>query len=185
MTPNDSYLAIDAVWRIESAKLVAALTRMTQDVGLAEDFAQEALVAALQQWPDSGIPPKPGAWLMATAKHRAVDYFRRGQMLERKHQELGQKREESESTVPDFESAMDDYIEDDVLRLIFIACHPVLSIDSQGPCDYSAVSRPRRSHGPFLLARPRLPRGSFAPRRPLATPRYPLKFLVGQNSRLG
>ena len=131
MTSNDPHLAIEAVWRIESAKLIAALTRMTQDVGLAEDFAQEALVAALQQWPASGFPPKPGAWLMAAAKYRVIDHFRRDRMLERKHLELGIEREELEARVPDFLSAMDDYIEDDLLRLIFIACHPVLTIDSR------------------------------------------------------
>jgi RNA polymerase sigma factor (sigma-70 family) len=127
----DVHRSIDAVWRIESAKLIAGLTRVMRDVGLAEDLAQEALVAALEQWPASGIPDKPGAWLMATAKHRAIDLFRRNQLLERKHEELGREMEAKELAVPDLESALDDDIGDDLLRLVFIACHPVLSTDAQ------------------------------------------------------
>ena len=104
---------------------------MVRDVGLAEDLAQEALVAALEQWPESGIPEKPGAWLMATAKRRAIDHFRRSQMLDRKHEELGREFEIREQTVPDFDSALDDEIGDDLLRLIFTACHPVLSTEAR------------------------------------------------------
>ncbi len=104
---------------------------MVRDVGLAEDLAQEALVAALEQWPESGIPEKPGAWLMATAKRRAIDHFRRNQMLDRKHEELGREFEIREQTVPDFDSALDDEIGDDLLRLIFTACHPVLSTEAR------------------------------------------------------
>lgn len=100
MTATDAHGAIDAVWRIESAKLIAGLARMVRDVGLAEDLAQEALVAALEKWPDEGIPQNPGAWLMATAKRRAIDQFRRGQMLNRKHEELGREFEIREQTVP-------------------------------------------------------------------------------------
>ncbi|HTY83375.1 MAG TPA: sigma-70 family RNA polymerase sigma factor, partial [Silvibacterium sp.] len=131
MTATDAHRAIDAVWRIESAKLIAGLARMVRDVGLAEDLAQEALVAALEQWPESGIPEKPGAWLMATAKRRAIDHFRRSQMLDRKHEELGREFEIREQTVPDFDSALDDEIGDDLLRLIFAACHPVLSTEAR------------------------------------------------------
>jgi RNA polymerase sigma factor (sigma-70 family) len=122
---------IDAVWRIESAKLIAGLTRIVRDVGIAEDLAQEALVAALEQWPQSGLPEKPGAWLMATAKHRALDLLRRRQMLDRKHEELGRELEAQELTVPDFSAALDDDIGDDLLRLMFIACHPVLSSEAR------------------------------------------------------
>jgi len=104
---------------------------MTRDVGLAEDLAQEALIAALEQWPESGIPDNPGAWLMATAKRRAIDHFRRNQMLDRKHEELGREYEVREQAVPDFESALDDEIGDDMLRLIFTACHPVLSTEAR------------------------------------------------------
>jgi len=124
---TDTHRAIDAVWRIESPRLVAGLTRIVRDVGLAEDLAQDALVAALEQWPESGIPDNPGAWLMATAKHRAIDHFRRNARLERKHEELGREFEKKEMTVPDFDAALDDDFGDDLLRLIFISCHPVLS----------------------------------------------------------
>jgi RNA polymerase sigma factor (sigma-70 family) len=116
---------------MESAKLIAGLTRIVRDVGIAEDLAQEALVAALEQWPQSGLPEKPGAWLMATAKHRALDLLRRRQMLDRKHEELGREMEAQELTVPDFNAALDDDIGDDLLRLMFIACHPVLSSESR------------------------------------------------------
>ena len=123
--------AIDAVWRIESAKLIAGLARMVRDVGLAEDLAQEALLAALEKWPEAGIPQNPGAWLMATAKRRAIDHFRRGQMLNRRHEELGREFEIREQTVPDFDAALDDEIGDDLLRLIFTACHPLLSTEAR------------------------------------------------------
>lgn len=116
---------------MESGRLIAALTRMTRDLGLAEDLAQDALVAALEQWPAAGIPPNPGAWLMAAAKYRAIDHFRRGQMIDRKHEELVRELELSESGAPDLGSRMDDFIDDDLLRLIFIACHPILSTESQ------------------------------------------------------
>src|SRR5258707_486868 len=119
--------AIDAVWRIESARLIAGLARMVGDVGLAEDLAQDALVAALEQWPKSGVPDNPGAWLMATAKHRAIDRFRRNQRVERKHEELGREAKVKEMAVPDFDAALDDHIGDDLLSLVFTACHPVLS----------------------------------------------------------
>jgi RNA polymerase sigma factor (sigma-70 family) len=124
---SDVHRAIDAVWRIESAKLIAALTRVVRDVGLAEELAQDALVAALERWPESGIPDNPGAWLMATAKHRAIDHFRRAPMLERKHEELGRDLEERrEAAVAEIEAAVDDDVGDDLLRLMFVACHPVL-----------------------------------------------------------
>jgi len=131
VTATSIHNTIDAVWRIESAKLIAVLTRIVRDVGIAEDLAQEALVAALEQWPESGVPEKPGAWLMATAKHRALDLLRRRQMLDRKHEELGRELEAQELTVPDFSAALDDDIGDDLLRLMFIACHPVLSSESR------------------------------------------------------
>jgi RNA polymerase sigma factor (sigma-70 family) len=122
---------VEAIWRIEAPKLVAALTRMLRDVGLAEDFAQESLVAALEQWPRTGVPDRPGAWLMATAKRRAIDHFRRSALLDRKHQELSREIEILENTVPDYDRALDDNIGDDLLRLIFISCHPILSPDSR------------------------------------------------------
>ncbi len=132
MTVTDTHRAIDAVWRIESAKLIAGIARIVGDVGVAEDLAQDALVAALERWPKSGIPDNPGAWLMATAKHRAIDVLRRGTRLERKHQELATELEvEQEASVPDLDAAIDDHVGDDLLRLIFIACHPVLSTEAQ------------------------------------------------------
>ncbi|HKP74506.1 MAG TPA: sigma-70 family RNA polymerase sigma factor, partial [Longimicrobiaceae bacterium] len=129
---EEAHRAIDAVWRIESAKLIAGLTRMTGDVGVAEDLAQDALVAALERWPEQGVPDNPGAWLMATAKRRAIDGFRRGKLLERKHQELGYELEaEQEAAVPDLDAAIDDFVGDDLLRLVFICCHPVLPTESR------------------------------------------------------
>jgi RNA polymerase sigma factor (sigma-70 family) len=131
-----THRAIDAVWRIESAKIIAALTRIVRDVGLAEELAQDALVAALEQWPDSGVPDNPGAWLMATAKYRAMDHFRRSKLLERKHGELGRELEsQQESAVANFEAEFDAANEqdfgDDLLRLVFISCHPVLSTEAR------------------------------------------------------
>ncbi|HJR66790.1 MAG TPA: RNA polymerase sigma factor [Gemmatimonadaceae bacterium] len=132
MTATSTHAAIDAVWRIESAKLIAGLTRIVGDVGLAEDLAQDALVAALERWPESGVPDNPGAWLMATAKHRAIDQLRRRTMLERKHEELGYELEaQQEMAVPDLDAAIDDHVGDDLLRLMFMSCHPVLSTEAQ------------------------------------------------------
>jgi len=132
VTATDTHRAIDAVWRIESARIIAGLTRIVRDVGLAEELAQDALVAALEQWPKSGIPDKPGAWLMATAKHRAIDSFRRHRLLERKHEELGRElKTQQETAVANFEIAQDDDIGDDLLRLVFISCHPVLSTEAR------------------------------------------------------
>lgn len=124
-----THRVVEAVWRIESAKLVAALARVTGDVGLAEELAQDALVAALERWPETGVPDKPAAWLMATAKHRAVDVFRRAERLERKTAELG--RELAETEEPDWAAALDDVVGDDLLRLVFTACHPVLSREAR------------------------------------------------------
>jgi RNA polymerase sigma-70 factor, ECF subfamily len=131
VTASDTHRAIDAVWRMESPRLIAGLTRIVRDVGLAEDLAHDALVAALEQWPAGGVPRNPGAWLMAAAKHRALDYFRRNKMLDRKHEELGKELQAREQTTPDFEGALDDDVGDDLLRLIFTACHPVLSTEAR------------------------------------------------------
>lgn len=132
MTSSDAHRAIDAVWRIEAPRLIAALARLVGDVGTAEELAQDALVAALEQWPEAGVPRSPGAWLMATAKHRALDLLRRDKMLERKHRQLSHELEEQqERTVPDLHEALDDDIGDDLLRLMFTACHPVLSTEAR------------------------------------------------------
>jgi RNA polymerase sigma-70 factor (ECF subfamily) len=130
VTATDTHRAIEAVWRIESARLIAGLARIVRDVGVAEDLAQDALVAALQQWPESGVPNNPGAWLMATAKHRAIDLLRRNKRLEGKHQELAHDLE-AQQQMPDFVSAIDDDVGDDLLRLVFTACHPVLSSEAR------------------------------------------------------
>jgi RNA polymerase sigma factor (sigma-70 family) len=127
-----AHRAIEAVWRIESAKLIAGLTRIVHDVGLAEDLAQDALVAALERWPTMGVPDNPGAWLMATAKHRAIDVMRRGTMADRKHQEIGYELDErQESPERAIAEALDDHIGDDLLRLVFICCHPILSTEAR------------------------------------------------------
>ena len=135
-TAAATHQAIDAVWRIESARIIGALTRIVRDVGLAEEFAQDALVAALQQWPGSGVPDNPGAWLMATAKHRALDHFRRTKLLERKHEEIGRElNSQQESAVANYEAEFDAANQqdfgDDLLRLLFISCHPVLSTEAR------------------------------------------------------
>jgi RNA polymerase sigma factor (sigma-70 family) len=132
VTATDTHRAIDAVWRIESPRLIAGLTRIVRDVGLAEDLAQDALVAALTQWPESGIPRNPGAWLMAAAKHRAIDQFRRTKRLAQKHEELSRETEaEQARVVADLEAALDNEVGDDLLRLMFTACHPILSAEAR------------------------------------------------------
>ncbi|ALG10096.1 RNA polymerase sigma factor [Kibdelosporangium phytohabitans] len=132
MTVTETHRAIDAVWRIESARVIAGLARIVRDVGRAEELAQDALVAALEQWPEQGVPKNPGAWLMATAKHRAIDHVRREQVLARKVQQLGHEIETGGAAPePDIDAALDDDIGDDVLRLVFTACHPVLSTEAQ------------------------------------------------------
>ena len=125
----DTHRAIDAVWRIESARLIAGLARIVRDVGRAEDLAQEALVAALEQWPKEGIPDNPGAWLMATAKHRAIDAIRHEQMAERKREEIAAEMDVIHD--PDLDAQADDDIGDDLLTLIFTACHPVLNTEGR------------------------------------------------------
>jgi RNA polymerase sigma factor (sigma-70 family) len=132
MSSEDIHRTIDAVWRIESAHLIAGLARIVRDVGVAEELAQDALVTALEKWPTTGIPDNPGAWLMATAKHRAIDHFRRNKLLERKHEELGRElKSQQDSAMADFDIPEPDHIEDDLLRLVFVSCHPVLSTDAR------------------------------------------------------
>ena len=131
MTTTDAHRAIEAVWRLESPRLVAGLTRIVRDISLAEELAQDALVVALRQWPETGVPNNAGAWLMTTARRRAIDYFRRNKMVVRKLDTLGRELEEKEQTVPDFDTALDDDIGDDLLRLVFTSCHPVLSTEAR------------------------------------------------------
>jgi RNA polymerase sigma factor (sigma-70 family) len=128
---SDTHRAVEAVWRIESAKLIAGIARIVRDVGLAEELAQDALVVALERWPESGVPDNPGAWLMAAAKHRAIDLLRGRALRERKHVQLGRELEALERAVPDFDTSLDDEVGDDLLRLVFTACHPVLSTEAR------------------------------------------------------
>jgi RNA polymerase sigma-70 factor (ECF subfamily) len=128
---SDTHRAIDAVFRIEAPRLIAGLARMLRDVGVAEELAQDALVTALERWPEAGVPDNPGAWLMATAKHRGIDLLRRGKLLQQKHTQIGHEVAGQEQTMPDFEAVLDDDIGDDLLRLVFTACHPVLSTEAR------------------------------------------------------
>ena len=182
MTATDTHRAIDAVWRIESAKLIAGLTRIVRDVGLAEDLAQDALVAALEQWPQTGVPDNPGAWLMATAKHRAIDQLRRRPMLERKHEQLGHELEaQQEAAVPDLDAALDDHVGDDLLRLMFTACHPVLSTEARvaltlrllGGLTTDEIARA------FLVPEPTIAQRIVRAKRTLAEARVPFEVPRG------
>ena len=127
----DTHRVIETVWRMEAPRLIASLARIVRDVGTAEELAQDALVAALEQWPESGVPDKPGAWLMGTAKHRAFDLLRRRKRLDRKHEELGRELEIQQAAAPDLDAGLDDHIGDDMLRLVFTACHPVLPTEAR------------------------------------------------------
>src|SRR5882672_8271270 len=126
VTAADSHRTIETVWRIEAPRLIGGLARIVRDVGIAEDLAQDALVAALESWPESGVPENPGAWLMASAKHQAIDFFRRNRLLDHKHEELRREFEVRQQAVPDLDTALDDDVGDDLLRLMFVACHPLL-----------------------------------------------------------
>jgi len=179
---SDTHRAIDAVWRIESARLIAGLARIVRDVGLAEDLAQDALVAALEQWPKSGVPDKPGAWLMAAAKRRAIDLFRRGKMLDRKHGELTQLLEAQQEIAPDLDTAIDDHVGDDLLRLIFTACHPVLSTEARvaltlrllGGLTTEEIARA------FLVPEPTVAQRIVRAKRSLAEARVPYEVPRGE-----
>ncbi|MCW2640195.1 MAG: polymerase subunit sigma-24 [Dactylosporangium sp.] len=182
MTRSDTHGAINAVWRIESARLIAGLARMVHDVGLAEDFAQDALVAALEQWPESGVPDNPGAWLMAIAKRRAIDALRRRAILERKQGELGRELEVQLQTVaPDFGAAIDDDLGDDLLRLVFISCHPVLSTKARvaltlrllGGLTTDEIARA------FLVPEPTVAQRIVRAKRTLAEARVPFEVPEG------
>jgi RNA polymerase sigma factor (sigma-70 family) len=178
MTASDTNRTIDAIWRIESAKIIAGVARMVRDVGLAEELAQDALVAALERWPKSGVPDNPGAWLMAAAKNRALDHLRRKKLLERKHEELGRELEiQQEMSVVDFDTALDDDIGDDLLRLIFTACHPVLSTEARvtltlrllGGLTTDEIARA------FLVSEPTIAQRIVRAKRTLAEARVPFE----------
>ena len=179
MTATDTHRAIDAVWRIESARLIAGLARLVGDVGQAEDLAQDALVAALERWPATGVPDNPGAWLMATARHRAVDLLRRRSMLDRKHRLLGYElAERQEQEVPTLEAALDDPVGDDLLRLIFIACHPILSTDARVALTLRLVgglTTPEIARA-FLVAEPTVAQRIVRAKRTLAEGNVPFEL---------
>ncbi|HEY6051734.1 MAG TPA: sigma-70 family RNA polymerase sigma factor, partial [Thermoanaerobaculia bacterium] len=182
MTAADTHRAIDAVWRIESPRLIAGLVRMVRDVGLAEDLAQDALVAALERWPESGVPDNPGAWLMATAKHRAIDRLRRQSLLDRKHQEIGRDADaRGEMAVADIEASIDDDIGDDLLRLMFTACHPMLPTEARvaltlrllGGLTTDEIARA------FLVSEPTIAQRIVRAKRTLAQARVPFEVPRG------
>jgi RNA polymerase sigma factor (sigma-70 family) len=168
---------------MESPRLIGALARIVRDVGLAEDLAQDALVAALEQWPESGVPNNPGAWLMATAKNRAIDHFRRNTRVERKHEELGRDLGAKEMSVPDLDSALDDEVGDDLLRLLFISCHPVLSTEAQvaltlrllGGLTTDEIARA------FLVPQPTIAQRIVRSKRALTEKRVPFEVPRGEN----
>jgi len=174
-----THRAIEAVWRIESARIVAGLARMTRDVGLAEELAQEALVAALEKWPESGVPDKPGAWLMAAAKNRALDHYRHRKMAETKHEEIASEAEEG--FMPDFDANLEDDIGDDLLRLIFTACHPVLSTEARAAltlkllCGLATHEIARA----FLVPEPTIAQRIVRAKRTLAEARVPFEVPRG------
>ena len=177
--PGEVARVVDAVWRMESAKLIAVLTRVTGDVGRAEELAQDALVAALEQWPESGVPDRPGAWLTATAKHRAVDAFRRAERLTRKTAELG--RELQEAVEPDWAAALDEPVEDDVLRLVFIACHPVLSPEARVALTLRLVGglTTEEIARAFLVPEPTLAQRIVRAKRTLTAAKVPFEVPTG------
>ncbi|HKQ72283.1 MAG TPA: RNA polymerase sigma factor [Blastocatellia bacterium] len=178
MSVSATHRAINAVWRIESARIIAGLARIVRDVGLAEDLAQDALVAALEQWPEQGVPDNPGAWLMATAKHRAIDRLRRSKLQERKHEEISRELEaQGASVAPDLVAALDDDIGDDLLRLVFTACHPVLSTEARvaltlrllGGLTTDEIARA------FLVPEPTIAQRIVRAKRTLAAARVPFE----------
>jgi RNA polymerase sigma factor (sigma-70 family) len=182
MTATDIHRSIDAIWRIESARLIAGLTRIVRDVGIAEDLAQDALVAALEQWPDSGVPDNPGAWLMATAKHRAIDRLRRDKRIERKHEALGHEAEARQAVAfQEADAALDDPIGDDLLRLVFISCHPILPSESRvalalrllGGLKTDEIARA------FLVPEPTIAQRIVRAKRTLAEARIPFEVPLG------
>ena len=182
MPATETERAIDAVWRIEAPRLIAGLTRIVRDVAVAEDLAQDALLAALEQWPDSGVPRNPGAWLMAAAKNRAIDHFRRAKRLERKHEELGRELEANrDDTIKALEAAIDDDVGDDLLRLVFTACHPVLPMESRvaltlrllGGLTTEEIARA------FLVPEPTIAQRIVRAKRTLAKERVPFEVPRG------
>jgi RNA polymerase sigma-70 factor (ECF subfamily) len=189
MTPPDSHRAVDAIWKMEAAKVIGGLTRIVRDVGFAEDLAQEALLAALQQWPDTGIPPNAGAWLMTTAKRRAIDYFRHQSMSATKNEELARTLAALEQTTPDIVGRIDDPIGDDLLRLIFISCHPMLPRESRAAMTLRVVGGLTTSEiaRSFLAVEPTIAQRIVRAKRMLAEAKIPFEVPRGGElaARLG
>ncbi|HTL19448.1 MAG TPA: RNA polymerase sigma factor [Steroidobacteraceae bacterium] len=186
MTTTAAHRAIDAVWRIESARLIAGLTRLLRDVALAEELAQDALVAALEQWPHAGIPDKPAAWLMATAKHRAIDQLRRRRMLSRKHQALGHELEMEQLSQGDsLEHSADDVVGDDLLRLMFIACHPLLSTEARTALTLKLLAGLTTAEiaRAFLVPEATIAQRIVRAKRTLAAARVPFEALAPEQLR--
>ena len=182
MTATDIHRAIDAIFRIESARLIAGLARIVRDVGLAEELAQDALVIALEQWPRLGVPDKPGAWLMAAAKHRAIDLLRRRALLDRKHEEVGRELgARQELAAPDLDAASDQDVGDDLLRLMFVSCHPILSTEARvaltlrllGGLTTEEIARA------FLVPEPTIAQRIVRAKRTLAEARVPFEVPRG------
>jgi RNA polymerase sigma factor (sigma-70 family) len=184
VTASDTHRAIDAVWRIEQAKLIAGLARRVRDVGLAEELAQDALVAALERWPQAGVPDNPGAWLMATAKHRAIDRLRRTRLAERKHEELGHELAvEQETGGPDLDAVLDDDIGDDLLRLMFTACHPLLSTEARTALTLRLIGglTTEEIARAFLVPEPTVAQRIVRAKRTLAEARVPFEVPRGDD----
>jgi predicted RNA polymerase sigma factor len=185
---TDIHRTIEAVWKIESTRLIAGIARVTRDIGIAEELAQEAFITALELWPEQGIPENPAAWLMTAAKRRAIDSLRRGRMLLEKHEEIARELEFQQQQLADaLDQSLDKVIDDDILRLIFTACHPILAVEGRIALTLRLIgaSQRGRSPAPFWYLRRLLDNGSLAPRRLSRKPTFLLRRHVETNCAAG